>query len=114
MIVIVKSVDLQGDNLIVKADMPLPETSPKIEVFIVPAGPQYNALVNRRALYGLTTNTNALDAILREHAQRLNNLPLVDHENPKVRLAGGHRTDVEIKAEDAAISPEASRIIWPR
>lgn len=63
------------------------------------------AIPNRMALYGLGTEAEAIEAILREHATRELHLPDHDHVDPKIARMGGLRQDVTIRQGSEADLP---------
>ncbi len=54
------------------------------------------AIENRKAIYGLETDDDAIMAILKEHATRELGLPQHDHPEPRIAQMGGLRQDVVI------------------
>lgn len=80
------------------------------------------ALDDRARIYGLANRDEAIQAILREHAKRLNALPdgdespaipMLDTLGP-VRQMGGLRSDVTIVRGEALVSPEAMAMLGLR
>lgn len=55
------------------------------------------AIENRKAIYGLETDDDAIMAILKEHATRELGLPQHDHPEPRIAQMGGLRKDVIIE-----------------
>ncbi len=84
------------DVLDVLTRLPIAGGTPEQHPIIVPLP----ALVNRRAVYGLATDEEALEAVLREHATRLNALPGDGHPDPRIARMGGLRRDVTVKIGD--------------
>lgn len=76
--------------------MPLPELkgdkdqAPQEHIIIVPL----DALASRRTIYGLATDDEALDAILKEHGKWLGGLD--DSDDPRLNRLGGLRRDVTV------------------
>ncbi len=69
---------VDGNNLMVEAVI-----GGETYDVVIPVG-RDNAIVNRRAMYELDSDEAAIDAILKEHATRLLNLPESTHPDPKV------------------------------
>lgn len=103
-----------GDgDLIVTARMPISvlaagASTSREHRIVVPRA----ALASRRRLYGLDDEQNALAAILKEHATRLNALPDDEHPDPRVRDLGGLRNDihVELSRSVAAVLSQATEL----
>ena len=98
------NIEPEGDSL--RATVRLPaaslhegDSTPQEHVIIVPMA----AIDARRATYRLDTDEQAIAAIVREHAKRLNNLPDGKEEVPdtsvapaRLRAMGGLRRDVDV------------------
>lgn len=103
-------IEEQGDDLILTVDLPQRKLrGDDVSVphrIIVPRG----AILNRMRDYGLGSQHEAIRAIVREHAKRLNDLPDGDEDVPMnrrnaatLRRAGGLRKDVTVDASVQAL-----------
>jgi hypothetical protein len=82
--------------------------TPEEHMIIIPAA----ALDSRMRAYGLSTRAEALLAIVREHAKRLNALPDGDESaDPRVRRMGGLRSDITVQRGNARISGDATSVV---
>jgi hypothetical protein len=85
-----------GDQLILKVDISGRERRLNVHIPLA-------AIENRKAVYGLATDEEAITAILKEHATRELSLGDDSHANARIARMGGLRQDVEIEREDKEI-----------
>lgn len=91
-------------TLIVMVEMPLNaihgDDTPRKHRIVIP----YRAIANRRDVYQLESDEEAVNAVMKEHAKRLNKLPDGDeHEELAINRMGGLRADVKVKIPAKAL-----------
>lgn len=103
--VTIKSQTPEGNGICVLVEMPAQvltgDAVPQEHAIYIPT----EAITNRMAVYGLASEDAAIEAIVKEHATRLNDLPPDSSTaDEHINQMGGLRTDVVVTTAAAVVT----------